>query len=158
MRASTQLRALALAGAVFSAGCGDDGGPTGSIDAAGSADAPSAAGEPCDYLAPAVAELGVTISAALPTASCASGLHFYRFTPATTGVYSIEKSGEGSLGFCETSEGGCICAGNINCCSACTLTFDLPDGSPLPAGSNNEIYIDPGGSSGTYTFTIRGPQ
>jgi hypothetical protein len=143
------------------ASCGDDDGGGNPIDGgAGAIDAPLASSEPCDFESPIEVEVGVPVSRALPSADCTGRAHFYRFSPLTSGVYSIQKSGLGSLGFCESEgEGGCICGININCCTECTLTFDLPNGDPLPAGSNNQIYIDNvGGDSGTYSFTVTGPQ
>ncbi|HMR10233.1 MAG TPA: hypothetical protein PKA88_30865, partial [Polyangiaceae bacterium] len=133
--------------------CSSTSSPRAGAKAAGSA----GAGEPCDFQNPEVVTLGTAVTRELPSANCASKLHFYRFTPTTAGVYTITKSGAGNLGFCETAAGGCICGVNINCCASCSLTFDLPSGAPLPAGSNNEIYIDPVGASGTYTFTVTGP-
>lgn len=149
--------------------CGDDDSSDGRADAAtvdsGSSDATSrpdssldssvdaTSTEPCDFQNPTRVVVGETITTASP--SCPDGLHFYEFVPDETGVYEITKTGEGNLIFCETQEGGCIC-GPRNCCPDCTLTFALLDGSPLPAGSMNEISV--GGSGGTYSFTITGPQ
>ena len=163
--------ALGLAAILF-VSCGDPGNGTsdtdtgtdnstdtatnGTSDTDNSIDTATAA-EPCDYTNPTEVQLGVAVSAAAPSAACEGGAHFYRFTPAVAGTYSIVKTGGCQLGFCETSEGGCICAGDVNCCTDCTLTFDLPDGSDLPAGSNNEIYINGTVGPGPYTFTVTGP-
>lgn len=144
---------LALCVALLAACGGGDSGSGGGPDAI-----PPAASEPCDFQSPGVVQLGAAITASSPSAMCASGLHFYRFTPAVAGIYSIAKSGGGSLGYCEDeNDGGCICANNVNCCTSCTLEYALPSGDPLPAGSNNQIYIAPSADSSDYSFTVTGP-
>lgn len=149
--------------AILAIGCGgdddDDDDDIGGIDAqSGAIDAPPQAGEPCDWTNPGIVALDVPVTSDPPTAACVGAVHFYRFTPATTGVYSITKTGGGSVGFCDTEmDGGCICGVNINCCSDCTLMFDLPGGDPLPAGSNNQIYVTSDLTPDPYTFTVTGP-
>jgi len=135
-------------------GGGGTGGTAGNGGTAGAA----GSGEPCDYQNPEVVTVGTPVTRELPSANCAAELHFYRFTPATTGVYTITKSGSGDLGFCDTEyETGCMCGVNINCCTSCSLTFDLTNGDPLPAGSNNQLWVAPSGGTGSYTFTVSGP-
>ncbi|MEO0605742.1 MAG: hypothetical protein AAF211_30195 [Myxococcota bacterium] len=112
--------------------------------------------EPCDYLQPREVQVGKTISSDADT--CPEMVHYYRFVPPTEGVYTIEKTGARSLGYCEEEfEGGCICGININCCVDCTLDFTLPGGAPLPAGEAKQIYIDSSFDPGPYSFTITGP-
>lgn len=146
------------------AACGGDDADVSKIDGSVGVDAdtrPDATSnaEPCDYTNPKVVTLGETVTSDAPSASCTEGAHFYRFTPAVAGVYSIDKKGEGSLGYCSDESGaGCICGVNINCCSECVLTYSLPGGGDLPAGSNNQIYIDSETANAAYSFTITGPQ
>lgn len=163
MRSTIKTYSLVLlAFVVVSAGCGgdDDDGDDDDVVMPDAAVVPDAApaGEPCDFQNPASVALAETVTREQPTAACLSGIHFYRFTPSVTGVYTITKSGGASLGFCETEDtDGCICGININCCTDCTLTFDLPNGDPLPMNSNNQIYISPNMPAEDYTFTITGP-
>ncbi|MEM6928481.1 MAG: hypothetical protein AAF602_16215 [Myxococcota bacterium] len=112
--------------------------------------------EPCDYLQPREVQVGKTISS--DADSCPDNVHYYRFVPPTEGVYTIEKTGARTLGYCEEEfEGGCICAFDINCCVDCTLDFSLPGGAPLPAGEPKQIYLDSSFGEGAYSFTITGP-
>ncbi len=158
------MRLILMLSLVFSFSCGDDGGSTDKIDSGtaidgggGTIDAmPNL--EPCDFMNPKVVALGETVTSDAPSATCAGSVHFYRFTPEVAGAYSIDKKGEGSLGYCQDESGpGCICGVNINCCVECVLRYSLLDGGDLPAGSNNQIYIDSVTTNGPYTFTITGP-